>query len=119
MKIVQFMKMRMNYQYKDQNRMIYKNEIEKFKSKNQKINLTSIDNWLKENNNLLNNAIDNSVCHKWKKWRNDNTLHIFPCITNACGIRNEECRFIEFYKILLHYVQTIKSEEFYSIQLKT
>jgi hypothetical protein len=98
---------------------VYLKQINLLKSNTKTLNNILIDVWLKNNETLLNEAIDNSICYKWKKWRNDTSLHIFPCISHLCGLRNEECRFVEFYKLLLHYLQTIKSEQFYAEQLKS
>ena len=98
--------------------MIYQEKIELLKSQNNSLDLNLIEIWLKENASILDNATDHTVCHKWKKWRKNRDLHIFPCIPGACGLRNEECRFVEFYKLLLRYVQTIKAEDFYKKQIQ-
>lgn len=98
--------------------MNYLESIKRLKSNEMPLDINLIMSWLENNKNKLNKAIDISVCHKWKKWRIDTSLHIFPCIPSACGLRNEECRFVEFYKLLLHYVQTIRSEEFYKKQIE-
>ena len=97
--------------------MEYLENIEKLSSQNIKLNLNFIESWLKKNNELLDRAIEKTSCHKWKKWRRDNSLHIFPCLPSLCGTRNEECCFIEFYKNLQDFIQTIRTEDFYKKQL--
>jgi len=97
--------------------MEYIENIKELASKNVKLNLNFIERWLKDNTNILNKAIEKTECHKWKKWQRDNSLHIFPCLPSLCGTRNEECCFIEFYKNLQDFIQTIRAEEFYKKQL--
>ena len=93
--------------------MEYFEKIKLLKLQNKFTNISSIKLWLNVNEKTLKNAIKNTSCHKWKKWERDNSLHIFPCISNLCGIRNEECRFIEFYKLLKTYVNTVREDQFY------
>lgn len=82
------------------------------------LKVIDIEKWLVENRVLLNKAIEDTSCHKWKKWKTDNNLHIFPCITHLCLPLNVECRFIEFYKKLQDFIQTIRTEDFYNNQLE-
>lgn len=98
--------------------MEYLENIENLVSQNKILNLNFIDKWLKENKSVLNKAIEKTDCYKWKKWQQDNSLHIFPCLSSLCKIRNEECRFIEFYKSLQDFILTIRTEEFYKKQLE-
>lgn len=93
--------------------MEYLDKIKLLQSHNKFIDTNSIKDWLKGNKNTLKNAIENTSCHKWKKWERDNSLHIFPCITHLCVNRNEECRFIEFYKLLMTYINVIREDDFY------
>ena len=99
--------------------MEYLEKIKLLKSQNKFTDMSSIKYWLKENKNTLKKAIKNTSCHKWKKWERNNSLHIFPCISNLCEIRNEECRFIEFYKLLITYINTVREDEFYKKLIET
>ena len=92
------------------------NSLNKLKSL-QPLKKADLIKWLFENKILLNKAIKDTSCHKWKKWQRDNTLHIFPCLSSLCKIRNEECCYIEFYKTLQDFIQTIRTEEFYKKQI--
>lgn len=84
----------------------------------QPLQTSDIINWLAENKLLLNRAIDDTSCYKWKKWRRDNNSRVFPCITHLCLPLNEECRFIEFYKQMQDFIKKIRTEHFYNNQLQ-
>ena len=77
---------------------------------NQPLELVYINHWLKENSANFNLAIEKTECHKWKKWQKDNSIFVLPCL---CPTRNNECVFIEIYRELEKYVQTIRKEDFY------
>ncbi|HSD08171.1 hypothetical protein [Flavobacterium sp.] len=77
---------------------------------NQPLKLEYINHWLKENSTNFNIAIEKTECYKWKKWQRDNSIFILPC---CCPTRNDECVFIETYRELENYIQTIKTEAFY------
>jgi hypothetical protein len=77
---------------------------------NQPLKAEYINHWLKENSANFNIAIEETECHKWKKWQRDNSIFVLPC---CCPTRNDECIFIETYRELEKYVLSIKTEAFY------
>lgn len=89
--------------------MIHKPHLEELKS-NQPLKLEYINHWLKENNTNFYKAIEKTECYKWTRWQRDNSIFILPC---CCPTRNDECVFIETYRELEKYIQTIKTEAFY------
>ena len=81
---------------------------------------TSIRKWLEENKSVFHNSIITTECNKWRKWEQNNSLHIFPCIPEACISQlNEECCFIELYLNLQKILTSIKSEKFYQKEVET
>jgi hypothetical protein len=97
--------------------MKYQLYIEKLQNK-QPLKLEYIKLWLKDIKPALIEAVKNTSCNKWKKWQRDNSIHIFPCLTSLCKIRNDECVFIEFYRKLDVFVKTIRTEDFYKNRLE-
>lgn len=89
--------------------MEFKNQIMGIFSKYE-IKIYEIQNLLNQQEDIFNFLVQESDCRKWSKWKEDESIHIYPCV---CSIREHNCIIIETYYELKRVLEQYKKEAYF------
>lgn len=67
-----------------------------------------IKSWLAANEYRLLESIHETTCNKWRKWLDDKSIHVFPCV---CETRNSTCKFVETYHAIWRVSNALTKED--------
>ncbi len=72
--------------------------------------IDDINGWLVAIEYRLLDSINETTCDKWRKWLENKSIHVFPCV---CETRNSACTFAETYHAIWQVYNVLTKEDEY------